>query len=225
MCTSSVRAPARSPPGVTVRRVRIVRGGRLVRLLSFAVAAPRAVARETWDVVVGFGRTPRQDVVRVGGGTHRSYLARMEAAGLRGRTRGPVSPRDPLDRGAAVRAPRSPPRPRRVAAGGERGRVGLPRAGGPAHGGLQRGRRRALQSRAAPGARPGAARGARHRPGRAAVRGGRVRLPAQGLRHPARALETLPASAPRAWFWSATTSDCRPGGDRLPSRRWRGASW
>jgi len=77
------------PPGITVRRVRIVRGGRLVRLLSFAVAAPRAVARESWDAVVGFGRTPRQDVVRVGGGTHRSYLARMEAAGLRGRGRGP----------------------------------------------------------------------------------------------------------------------------------------
>jgi UDP-glucose:(heptosyl)LPS alpha-1,3-glucosyltransferase len=80
---------AEAPPGVTVRRVRVVRGGRLVRLLSFAVAAPRAVARESWDVVVGFGRTPRQDVVRVGGGTHRSYLARMEAAGLRGRARGP----------------------------------------------------------------------------------------------------------------------------------------
>src|SRR5262249_42126459 len=77
------------PPGVTVRQVRIVRGARLLRLLSFAVAAPRAVARESWDVVVGFGRTPRQDVVRVGGGTHRSYLARMEAAGLRGRARGP----------------------------------------------------------------------------------------------------------------------------------------
>jgi UDP-glucose:(heptosyl)LPS alpha-1,3-glucosyltransferase len=77
------------PPGVTVRRVRIVRGGRLARLLSFAAAAPRAVAREAWDVVVGFGRTPRQDVVRVGGGTHRSYLARMEASGLRGRRRGP----------------------------------------------------------------------------------------------------------------------------------------
>jgi hypothetical protein len=38
---------------------------------------------------VGFGRTPRQDVVRVGGGTHRSYLAAMEAAGRRGRGRGP----------------------------------------------------------------------------------------------------------------------------------------
>ena len=78
-----------APPGVVVRRVRIVRGGRLLRLLSFAVAAPRAVAREPWDVVVGFGRTPRQDVVRVGGGTHKTYLARMEAAGQRGAGRGP----------------------------------------------------------------------------------------------------------------------------------------
>jgi len=76
-------------PGVTVRTVPIVRAGRLARLLSFARAAPRAVARERWDVVVGFGRTPWQDVVRAGGGTHRTYLARMEAAGLRRRIRGP----------------------------------------------------------------------------------------------------------------------------------------
>jgi UDP-glucose:(heptosyl)LPS alpha-1,3-glucosyltransferase len=75
--------------GVTVCRVPTVRAGRLARLLSFAFAAPRAVARERWDVVVGFGRTPRQDVVRCGGGTHRSYLARMEGAGVRSRVRGP----------------------------------------------------------------------------------------------------------------------------------------
>jgi UDP-glucose:(heptosyl)LPS alpha-1,3-glucosyltransferase len=75
--------------GVTVHRVPTVRAGRLARLLSFAALAPRAVARERWDVVVGFGRTPRQDVVRVGGGTHRSYLARMERAGLRPSVRGP----------------------------------------------------------------------------------------------------------------------------------------
>jgi UDP-glucose:(heptosyl)LPS alpha-1,3-glucosyltransferase len=55
--------------------------------VSFAVLAPRLVARARWDVVVGFGRTPRQDVVRVGGGTHRSYLATMERAG-RARRRG-----------------------------------------------------------------------------------------------------------------------------------------
>jgi UDP-glucose:(heptosyl)LPS alpha-1,3-glucosyltransferase len=76
-------------PAVHVRRVPIVRGGRVARLLSFAWLAPRAVARERFDVVVGFGRTVRQDVVRVGGGTHRTYLARMEAAGLRRARRGP----------------------------------------------------------------------------------------------------------------------------------------
>ncbi len=78
-----------APAGVTVRRVPVVRAGRVARLLSFAVAAPRAVARERWDVVMGFGRTLRQDVVRVGGGTHRSYLRRMEEGGQRGRGRGP----------------------------------------------------------------------------------------------------------------------------------------
>jgi UDP-glucose:(heptosyl)LPS alpha-1,3-glucosyltransferase len=76
-------------PGVAVHRVPTLRAGRVVRLLSFAAAAPRAVARERFDVVVGFGRTVRQDVLRVGGGTHRSYLATMEAAGLRSRWRGP----------------------------------------------------------------------------------------------------------------------------------------
>ena len=84
----AARADA-SLPGVTVRRVPTLRAGRLARLLSFAALAPRVVARERWDVVVGFGRTPRQDVVRVGGGTHRSYLAGMDAAGLRPRIRGP----------------------------------------------------------------------------------------------------------------------------------------
>jgi UDP-glucose:(heptosyl)LPS alpha-1,3-glucosyltransferase len=81
--------PAAAPAGVTVHRVPVVRAGRVARLLSFAVAAPRAVGRERWDVVMGFGRTLRQDVVRVGGGTHRSYLRRMEASGQRGAARGP----------------------------------------------------------------------------------------------------------------------------------------
>jgi UDP-glucose:(heptosyl)LPS alpha-1,3-glucosyltransferase len=76
-------------PGVRIRRVPVLRAGRVGRLISFGLLAPRAVARERWDVVVGFGRTPRQDLVRVGGGTHRSYLARMEDAGLRARWRGP----------------------------------------------------------------------------------------------------------------------------------------
>jgi UDP-glucose:(heptosyl)LPS alpha-1,3-glucosyltransferase len=82
-------ARGEAPDGVVVHRVPTLRATRWTRLVSFALGAPVAVARERWDVVLGFGRTPRQDVVRVGGGTHRSYLAAMEAAGRRGRGRGP----------------------------------------------------------------------------------------------------------------------------------------
>jgi UDP-glucose:(heptosyl)LPS alpha-1,3-glucosyltransferase len=78
-----------APPGVTVRHVPVARAGRWARLASFALLAPRLVARDPWDVVVGFGRTARQDVVRVGGGTHRSYLATMAADGRPRRGRGP----------------------------------------------------------------------------------------------------------------------------------------
>ena len=78
---------AAPPTGVVAHRVPVLRAGRWARLVSFALLAPRLVARAGWDVVVGFGRTPRQDVVRVGGGTHRSYLAAMDRTG-RGRRRG-----------------------------------------------------------------------------------------------------------------------------------------
>ncbi len=61
----------------------VLRGGRWARLVTFALLAPRLVARARWDVVVGFGRTTRQDVIRVGGGTHRSFLGAMDAAGRR----------------------------------------------------------------------------------------------------------------------------------------------
>ena len=43
--------------------------------------AQRAVRRTPCDVVMGFGRSPRQDVLRCGGGTHRGFLARMGAEG------------------------------------------------------------------------------------------------------------------------------------------------
>lgn len=80
---------AGAPSGVTIHRVPVARAGRTARLLSFAVLAPRLAGRERFDLVVGFGRTLRQDVVRVGGGTHASYLARMRAAGMRGPVPGP----------------------------------------------------------------------------------------------------------------------------------------
>ena len=81
--------PEQAPPGLRVHRVPVLRAGRLPRLLSFALAAPRMAERQRFDLVVGFGRTVRQDVVRVGGGTHRRYLAAMESAGMRGRVHGP----------------------------------------------------------------------------------------------------------------------------------------
>ena len=79
-----------APPGVTVHRVPTVAAGRVARLLSFAWAAPRWTARAgPWDVIVGFGRTAHQDLVRCGGGTHRAYLETMRAFGARRRSRGP----------------------------------------------------------------------------------------------------------------------------------------
>src|SRR5581483_11736547 len=95
---------AASLPGVTLRRVPIVRAGRLARLLSFALAAPRAVARERWDLVVGFGRTPRQDVVRGGGGAPRPPPR-------------PVPSRHPVARDTRVRTRRSSSRAGGVAPG------------------------------------------------------------------------------------------------------------
>jgi UDP-glucose:(heptosyl)LPS alpha-1,3-glucosyltransferase len=86
-CAEARTAP---PPGVAMHRVPVLRAGRVVRLLNFAWAAPRRVARAgPWDVVVGFGRTPTQDVVRCGGGTHRAYLEAMRGFGARGKAVGP----------------------------------------------------------------------------------------------------------------------------------------
>ena len=86
-CAERRAAP---PSGVSVHRVPVLRAGRLARLLSFGWLAPRAVARAgPWDVVVGFGRTVKQDLVRCGGGTHRSYLAAMQGFGARRLRLGP----------------------------------------------------------------------------------------------------------------------------------------
>jgi UDP-glucose:(heptosyl)LPS alpha-1,3-glucosyltransferase len=84
-CARTTGAPA----GVRTHKVPVLRVGRVARLLSFAVLAPRFAARHGADLMVGFGRTLRQDVVRVGAATHASYVAQMRAAGTRGRALGP----------------------------------------------------------------------------------------------------------------------------------------
>ncbi len=67
------RAPP--PEGVTVHKVPVVRIGQIAKLLSFAAAAPRVWRSLGADVVIGFGRTIGQDIMRASGGCHRRYLA------------------------------------------------------------------------------------------------------------------------------------------------------
>ena len=65
------------PAGVEAHHVPVIPLGRTFRLWSFAWSAPAIIARANCDVVVGFGRLPRQDILRSGGGTHRGFLCRL----------------------------------------------------------------------------------------------------------------------------------------------------
>jgi UDP-glucose:(heptosyl)LPS alpha-1,3-glucosyltransferase len=67
------------PEGLTLHRVPVVRAGQLAKLVSFATSAPRAWRRIGADVVIGFGRTVGQDLLRASGGCHKGYLARVAA--------------------------------------------------------------------------------------------------------------------------------------------------
>ena len=81
------------PHGVVAHRVGTMPLGRTARLWGAAWSAFRAARRERCDIVLGFGRSPRQDVLRCGGGTHRGFLARMGGeGGMRRRLWQTVSP-------------------------------------------------------------------------------------------------------------------------------------
>ena len=47
---------------------------------AFAAASRAALEKESFDVIHSFTRTPRQDVLRLGGGIHKEYLARTDVA-------------------------------------------------------------------------------------------------------------------------------------------------
>ena len=64
-------------PGVTVRRLPVLTQPSALRLLSFALAARRAVTDAGYDIVQSHERGLRQDIYRAGEGTHRAYLAAM----------------------------------------------------------------------------------------------------------------------------------------------------
>jgi len=69
------------PKNVVAHRVPVIPLGRTLRLWTFAWFGRRAVEQANYDVVVGFGRLPRQHVLRSGGGTHRGFLERMGREG------------------------------------------------------------------------------------------------------------------------------------------------
>ncbi len=59
-------------------RARPVPADGFFRHASFAAHARRLLEKEPFDIIHSFARTSRQDVLRLGGGTHREYLARTE---------------------------------------------------------------------------------------------------------------------------------------------------
>jgi UDP-glucose:(heptosyl)LPS alpha-1,3-glucosyltransferase len=73
------------PAATTVHRVPVARAGKVAKLASFAVLAPRVWRAVEADVVIGFGRTVGQDLFRASGGVHARWLARVAAE--RGRLR------------------------------------------------------------------------------------------------------------------------------------------
>jgi UDP-glucose:(heptosyl)LPS alpha-1,3-glucosyltransferase len=73
-------------PGVTVRRLTVIRQPSVLRLLSFSLAAALAVRDRDYDIVQSHERCFRQDIYRAGEGTHRGYL---EALGRRGAAMSP----------------------------------------------------------------------------------------------------------------------------------------
>jgi UDP-glucose:(heptosyl)LPS alpha-1,3-glucosyltransferase len=69
-----LRAGGPVPPGCRVVRVPVLGFDALARLWSLAWLGPRLAFRGGHDLVTGFARLLRQDVVRCGGGTHAAFL-------------------------------------------------------------------------------------------------------------------------------------------------------
>lgn len=65
------------PEGTQAHRIPSLGPGRTARLLNFAFLAPKVIRSHKCDVVVGFGRMVRQDILRSGGGSHKVFLQKM----------------------------------------------------------------------------------------------------------------------------------------------------
>jgi UDP-glucose:(heptosyl)LPS alpha-1,3-glucosyltransferase len=64
---------------VTFHHLPMIKVGRAMKVLTLAVSASRRIRSGAFDIVQGFGRTLRQDVMRAGGGCHRVYYDRRMA--------------------------------------------------------------------------------------------------------------------------------------------------
>lgn len=71
MCRRHAEAPH---PDVRFRKLRGFALGKTWRMWCFARAVERLLAREPYDLVFGLGKTWSHDVMRLGGGLHRTYL-------------------------------------------------------------------------------------------------------------------------------------------------------
>jgi UDP-glucose:(heptosyl)LPS alpha-1,3-glucosyltransferase len=73
-----------SPPsGISIKKLPFLGIGRTAKLWSLAFLGPKMAYQGGHDLVIGFTRILRQDIVRCGGGTHRVFLDRIkETEGL-----------------------------------------------------------------------------------------------------------------------------------------------
>ncbi|HZO86499.1 MAG TPA: glycosyltransferase family 4 protein [Verrucomicrobiae bacterium] len=70
-------------PGVQFHRIPIVPGMSFTKVLTFALAARKAVRRSHCDVVFSLERTLEQDIYRAGDGCHREWLAQRGTSGAK----------------------------------------------------------------------------------------------------------------------------------------------
>lgn len=74
---NEVRPDLREEPGVRFVHLPMLRPGPVLKLLSLWSSAQRAIGAESWDAVMGFGRTGGHHLFRAGGGSHADALRRM----------------------------------------------------------------------------------------------------------------------------------------------------
>ena len=70
--------PIAPPTGVRAHRVPGISRPRSLRALTFAVLAPKTIAKHEFDVVMSFDRTLAQDIFRSGGGPRQLLLEKMK---------------------------------------------------------------------------------------------------------------------------------------------------